>query len=92
MEITKHQKNSSLIGPRASFGLACLDAKKQFQDLTVFTADTYTSAGLLRFKKKFPEDVIEVSIAEQVLVSSSCTPQWGKSLLLLCSIYNYAGL
>ena len=71
MEITKHQKNSSLIGPRASFGLACLETKRNFQDLTIFTADTYTSAGLLRFKKKFPEDIIEVSIAEQVLVSSA---------------------
>ena len=71
MEITKHQKNSALIGPRASFGLACLEAKKTFQDLTIFTADTYTSAGLLRFKKKFPEDIVEVSIAEQVLVSSA---------------------
>ena len=71
MEITKHQKNSSLIGPRASFGLACLDAKKVFENLTIFTADTYTSAGLLRFKKKFPEDIVEVSIAEQVLVSSA---------------------
>ncbi len=71
MEITKHQKNSALIGPRASFGLACLDAKKVFENLTIFTADTYTSAGLLRFKKKFPEDIVEVSIAEQVLVSSA---------------------
>ena len=71
MEITKHQKNAVLIGPRASFGLACLDAKKKFRDLSVFTADTYTSAGLLRFKKKFPEDVVEVSIAEQILVSSA---------------------
>jgi transketolase len=71
MEITKHQKSSALIGPRASFGLACLDAKKIFPDLTIFTADTYTSAGLLRFKKKFPEDIVEVSIAEQLLVSSA---------------------
>ena len=71
MEITKHQKNSALIGPRASFGLACLEAKKNFKDLTIFTADTYTSAGLLRYKKKFPEDIVEVSIAEQVLVSSA---------------------
>ena len=71
MELTKHQKNSALIGPRASFGLACLEAKKTFKDLTIFTADTYTSAGLLRFKKKYPIDLIEVSIAEQVLVSSA---------------------
>ncbi len=71
MEITKHQKNSSLIGPRASFGLACLESKKNFKDLTIFTADTFTSAGLSRFKKKFPADIIEVSIAEQVLVSSA---------------------
>ena len=71
MEITKDQKNAILVGPRATFGLACLDAKKKFHDLTIFTADTYTSAGLLRFKKKFPEDIVEVSIAEQVLVSSA---------------------
>ena len=71
MGISKHQKNSSLIGPRASFGLACLEAKKNFKDLTIFTADTFTSAGLSRFKKKFPSDIIEVSIAEQVLVSAA---------------------
>ena len=71
MEISKEQKQSCLIGSRASFGLACLVAKKHYQDLTIFTADTLTSAGLQRFKKKYAQDIIEVSISEQVLVSSA---------------------
>ena len=44
--------------------------KKSFRKLNYFTADTYTSAGLLGLKK-FPKDIVEVSIAEQVLVSSA---------------------
>ena len=72
MTISKHQKRSCVIGPRACFGLALLGAKETIcPDLTIFTADTFTSAGLDRFKTKFPESLVECSIAEQTLIGSS---------------------
>ena len=72
MNIPKHQKRSCVIGPRASFGLSCLSAKEStIPDLTIFTADTFSSAGLDRFKNKYPDSVYECSIAEQSLVGSS---------------------
>ena len=70
----KSQKQAFLLGPRAVFGLACLELKKtQAPDLTIFTADTHTSAGLKRFKNTFPDDLIDVSIAEQILISASAS-------------------
>ncbi len=72
MKISKHQKRSCVIGPRASFGLSCLSTKESTTpDLTIFTADTFSSAGLDRFKNRYPESVYECSIAEQSLVGSS---------------------
>ena len=68
----KSQRQSFQIGPRAAFGLACIEIKSSdVEDLTVFTADTHTSAGLARFKKKYPSSLIDVSIAEQILISAS---------------------
>ena len=70
----KSQKQAFLLGPRAVFGMACLELKKtQAPDLTIFTADTHTSAGLKRFKNTFPDDLIDVSIAEQILISASAS-------------------
>ena len=72
MNISKHQKRSCVIGPRAAFGLSCLNAKETyFDDLSIFTADTFTSAGLDRFKSKYPNSIYECSIAEQALVGSA---------------------
>lgn len=55
----------SNIGSRATFGLACLEIAKKNNKLMVLTADVSTSAGLDRFKKKFPDNYIDVGIAEQ---------------------------
>ena len=60
---------SNAVGMRASYGLSVLDAKDQFADLCVFTADTSTSAGLDRFKTTYPSDFFDVGIAEQALVA-----------------------
>lgn len=41
----------SQIGPRATFGLACLDISEKEKNLIVLTSDVSTSAGLDRYKK-----------------------------------------
>ena len=53
------------------FGLSCLSEESTSPDLTIFTADTFSSAGLDRFKTKYPESLYECSIAEQSLVGAS---------------------
>ena len=58
----------STIGSRATFGLACLDLAKEIENLMVLTSDVSTSAGLDRFKSKFPEKYLDVGIAEQNLI------------------------
>ena len=56
----------SKLGSRATYGLTILElAKKIENNLLVITADTSTSAGLERFKKKYPENYFDVGIAEQ---------------------------
>ena len=55
----------SSIGQRATFGLACLELIKKFNNLMVITADVSTSAGLDRYKNKFKENYLDVGIAEQ---------------------------
>ena len=67
--ISKQQKKANIIGPRASFGLACSELKKKFDNLTLFSADTHTSAGLSRFKTTNEGSLYDVSIAEQALIS-----------------------
>ena len=65
----KKASRSNTIGLRASYGLACLSAKQVFDDLSVFTADTATSAGLDRFRNNHPDSFYDVGIAEQTLVA-----------------------
>ena len=55
MEITeKNIKMWSIIGPRATVGLAALDLAKNIKNLMVLTCDVSTSAGLDRYRKTFP--------------------------------------
>ena len=69
MEINdKNIKLLSSIGPRASFGLLALDLLKKHKDLMILTCDVSTSAGLDRFRKQFPENYIDLGIAEQNLI------------------------
>jgi len=58
----------STIGSRATFGLVCLDLAKEIENLMILTSDVSTSAGLDRFKLKFPEKYLDVGIAEQNLI------------------------
>ena len=52
MEIdNKKIKMWSQIGPRATFGLACLDLSEIEDKLVILTSDVSTSAGLDRYKK-----------------------------------------
>jgi len=58
----------STIGSRATFGLTSLDLANSVKDLMILTSDVSTSAGLDRFKNKFPQSYLDVGIAEQNLI------------------------
>lgn len=58
----------SKMGSRATFGLSLMDIVKEMEDLMVVTCDVSTSAGLDRFKKTYPENYIDVGIAEQNMI------------------------
>jgi transketolase len=64
----KKIKLYSTVGPRASIGLFMLDLVKKYPELIVLTSDVSTSAGLDRFRKNYPENYIDVGIAEQNLI------------------------
>ena len=61
-------KTWSLIGQRATFGLICLDLIKTNNKLMILTSDVSTSAGLDRFRKNYPNNYVDVGIAEQNLL------------------------
>ena len=46
----------------------CLNMVKENNNLMVLTADVSTSAGLDRYRKTFPENYVEVGIAEQNMI------------------------
>ena len=58
----------SKLGMRATFGVAALELGNTVDKLMVLTGDVSTSAGLDRFKKKFPDKYLDVGIAEQNLI------------------------
>jgi len=58
----------SRLGMRATFGIAALEVGEKSEKLLVLTGDVSTSAGLDRFKKKFPNKYLDVGIAEQNLI------------------------
>lgn len=58
----------SRIGSRGMYGQAILDLAERRPDLMVLSADLGNSSGLDRFKKAFPDQFINVGIAEQNLV------------------------
>ena len=57
----KQSKKFNNLGLRATYGISICKIKDSFEDLSVFTADTSTSAGLDRFRKIFPEKFITKS-------------------------------
>ena len=71
MNIESNIKLWSNLGMRATFGLIAVELAKKYQDLIITTADVSTSAGLDRFKNKYPEKYLDVGIAEQNLIGVS---------------------
>tara|TARA_X000000950_G_scaffold255796_1_gene320755 strand:+ start:9666 stop:10649 length:984 start_codon:yes stop_codon:yes gene_type:complete len=67
----KLSTRSNALGLRASYGLSCLAAKGIFSDLSVFTADTATSAGLDRFRTQYQSSFYDVGISEQALIATA---------------------
>tara|TARA_B100001123_G_C15245263_1_gene1000638 strand:- start:95 stop:1075 length:981 start_codon:yes stop_codon:yes gene_type:complete len=61
-------KTWSMLGMRATFGVAALELGSKVEKLIILTGDVSTSAGLDRFKKKFPNKYLDVGIAEQNLI------------------------
>ena len=69
MEINdRNIKLFSTVGPRAAFGLWITDVAKKMENLMVVTCDVSTSAGLDRFRKTFPDQYIDLGIAEQNMI------------------------
>ena len=71
MDIEKNIKLWSSLGMRATFGLIAMELAKKYPDLIITTSDVSTSAGLDRYKNKYPEQFIDVGIAEQNLIGVS---------------------
>ncbi len=67
----KESKKLNSLGLRATYGLTLSKLKKNQSNLAVFTADTSTSAGLDRFKNKYPESFFDCGIAEQCMISTA---------------------
>ena len=69
MELTKKNTTAwSRIGSRATFGTVLYSIAEDKENLMMLCPDTSTSAGLDRFRKKFPEKYLEIGIAEQNLM------------------------
>lgn len=65
----KLAKRWSRVGQRAAFGLAMMELAKNDDKLIALTADVSTSAGLERIKRNYPDQFIDVGIAEQNMMS-----------------------
>ena len=71
MNIENNIKLWSSLGMRATFGLIAMELAKKYPDLMITTSDVSTSAGLDRYKNKYPDKFIDVGIAEQNLIGVS---------------------
>jgi transketolase len=58
----------SRIGSRGMYGQAILDLAESRTDLVVLSADLANSSGLDRFRKAYPDQFVNVGIAEQNLI------------------------
>lgn len=65
---SSNARNWSRLGSRGVFGQAILALAEHNPDLIVLSADLGNSSGLDRFKKTYPDQFINVGIAEQNLV------------------------
>ena len=57
MNIKNNIKLWSSLGMRATFGLIAMELAKQHPDLMITTSDVSTSAGLDRYKNKYPDNM-----------------------------------
>lgn len=65
-------RTCSMLGQRGSiFGLAALDAAKEDDKFVLLTADLATLSGMDRYIKTYPDQFINVGIAEQNMVGIS---------------------
>ena len=67
----KNIKLWSSLGMRATFGLIAMELAKKYPDLIITTSDVSTSAGLDRYRNKYPDKFVDVGIAEQNLIGVS---------------------
>lgn len=58
----------SKLGSRGTFGQAIIDIADTVENLMVLTADLSTTSGLDRFKNKYPNNFLNVGIAEQNMI------------------------
>lgn len=61
-------RSLSRLGARGTFGLAMLEVPAVQPLVYVLTADLSTTSGLDRFKEQFPEQFLNVGIAEQNMI------------------------
>lgn len=61
-------KQWSRIGPRAVFGQAIFSIAESHPEIMVLSADLGNSSGLDRFKKAYPEQFLNIGIAEQNMI------------------------
>ena len=71
MDQGKKIKLWSSLGMRATFGMIAIDLAEKYPELIITTSDVSTSAGLDRYKNKFPNQYVDVGIAEQNLIGVS---------------------
>jgi transketolase len=71
MDQGKKIKLWSSLGMRATFGMIAMDLAEKYPELIITTSDVSTSAGLDRYKNKFPNQYVDVGIAEQNLIGVS---------------------
>ena len=71
MNIENNIKLWSNLGMLATFGLIAMELAKKYPDLMITTSDVSTSAGLDRYKNKYPDKFIDVGIAEKNLIGVS---------------------
>ena len=62
MDIEKNIKLWSSLGMRATFGLIAMEFAKKYPELIITTSDVSTSAGLDRYKNKYPDKYVDVGI------------------------------
>ncbi len=58
----------SRIGSRGVFGQAILAVAEHYPDMVVISADLGNSSGLDRFKKSYPDQFLNIGIAEQNMI------------------------